>query len=293
MRRHHIPIALVIAILVGAWLHQHPQRTAHEEGRGRTEQTTASTTTEGTDNPAGQGGGSLGACAQDLPNGQMPTYDNAKVGHELHILCYQAIVVGHFGPTRTALWSAEYLTPERIRAARQQRRVNTFHPDPNLDPSERAELRDYVRSGYDRGHLSPSGDQPSPETQNESFTLANMAPQNPGLNRGPWEELESSVRNLALDHPVYVITGVRFVGAQINFLKGRVGIPTTYYKLVYDPTTHSASVFEALNQQGGQPQAYDVSAWEPSAGIHFGLGNVRSLTLPPSSASPYRHSTGE
>lgn len=285
IRRLRFPIAAVLVLLAVGWLHQHPQTFSSFAAATHSAMSPAT----GSSNLAkGSGGGDLGACAADLPHGQVPVFDNAAVGEQLHLICYQAFVVGHFAPTRTSLWSAEYLDPARIRAARQQHRVNAFHPDANLDPSERAELKDYVHSGYDRGHLSPSGDQPSPESQAESFTLANMAPQNAGLNRGPWEELESALRNRASRSPVYVITGVRFIGAQIDFLKGRVGVPTTYYKLVYDPATHEATVFEAFNRDGGQPRAYELASWEQAAGIHFGLGPVRPLTLPSTSASPYR-----
>lgn len=284
--RLHIPAAALVLIiaLVAVRHHSHASLDPGHSRQGRV----ASTAWTPISTPAAGDSSGLAACAQDLPNGQAPSYDNVSIAPQLHVLCYQAFVVGHFAPTRTPLWSAEFLTPERIRAARQQRRVNVFHPDPQLSPNERAELSDYVRSGYDRGHLSPSGDQPSPASQAESFTLANMAPQNPGLNRGPWEELESSVRNLAANRPVYVITGVRFVGAQIAFLKNRVGIPTTYYKLVYDPASRAATVFEAANQEGGTPQGYAVSDFERVSGIHFGLGDVTLLSLPGSSPSPYR-----
>jgi endonuclease G, mitochondrial len=286
MRRHHLLISLVL--IVGFALLRH-------HGHSLASAAAPYTGTPATWSSPESGGATmdLGACARDLPNGQAPQFNNAKIAPQLHILCYQGFVAAHFAPTRTPLWSAEYLDPARIEAARQQRRVNSFHADPNLPYDERAELSDYVRSGYDRGHLSPSGDQPSPQAQAESFTLANIAPQNPGLNRGPWEELETSVRELALQRPLYVITGLRYIGADVDFLRGRVGIPSTYYKLVYDPATHSAAVFEAPNRQGGQPQAYAVAEFEQMSGIHFGLGSVNMLSLPSAPRSRFVHGEGD
>lgn len=225
------------------------------------------------------------SCAKQLPNSRAPQFSNPAVARGLTVLCSPTILVGYFGPTRTGLWSAEYLTPERVRAARSVARVNSFHPDSRV--SDGPELSDYVRSGYDRGHLSPSGDQPTPATQNDSFTLANMAPQNPGLNRGPWERLEEAVRNKAQEEPLYVITGVRFVGANIGFLHDRVGIPSTYYKLVYDPTDRSAVVYEAPNVQGGEPQPYSVEQFQQMAGVDFGLGDVSEMTLSVSGGRRY------
>ena len=62
-------------------------------------------------------------------------------------------------------------------------RANTFHPDPSLPPGERAELSGYARSGFDRGHMSPSGDIPDEWSQDESFSLANMIPRTRTGNR--------------------------------------------------------------------------------------------------------------
>lgn len=227
------------------------------------------------------------ACRANLPQGRPPNFVALRV--QVRYLCYPSFAVAHLAATRTPLWSAEYLTPERVQAARRTRRVNAFHADPHLPPSEAAQLSDYVHSGYDRGHLSPSGDQPDPATQEDSFSLANIAPQDPGLNRGPWEELESATRDLAALEPVYVITGVRFVGQQIDFLHNRVGVPTSFYKLIYDPARHAAVVFEAPNQVGGQPRAQSVAAFEQASGLRFGLGAVSLLALPSATPSPYRH----
>jgi endonuclease G len=243
--------------------------------------------------PAATGALDAPACVAQLPHGRAPVFANPAVTARAVPLCYPSFAVFFSPLARTPLWSAEYLDPARVQAARTLKRVNVFHPDAHLASGDRAELADYVRSGYDRGHLSPSGDQPTAATQADSFSLANMAPQNPGLNRGPWEQLESAVRDRAQRSPLYVITGVRFVGATIQTLKGRVGIPTTFYKLVYDPATQEATVFEAMNQEGGQPQPETVAAFEQAAGVSFGLGPVRPLTLAPSRSRGYANRASE
>lgn len=227
--------------------------------------------------PAAQG--DVSACASQLPNGQVPRFDNPNMITRTTLLCRPRMAILASGVTRTGLWSAEYMDPARVASAKTMHRSNTFHAEANLPPADRAELSDYVHSGYDRGHLSPSADQPTADTQNDSFTLANMAPQNAGLNRGPWERLEVAVRWYAQRSPVYVITGVQFDGSQISFLKGRVAIPTSDYKLIYDPAQQAAVVYEAPNVDQGQPIAMSVDAFEQQSGIHFGLGPVRALTL--------------
>jgi endonuclease G len=208
------------------------------------------------------------ACSQHFLNGQVPVLTNPNLLARTRELCYSGYAALHSGITRTPLWSAEHLTRERIEEARQTARVNTFHPDPNLPESERAEISDYARSGFDRGHMAPSGDMPDPQSQDESFSLANMIPQNPGNNRYLWEAIERAVRDLALrDGEVYVVTGPIFAGANLQALKGRVLVPTQIFKAVYDPKRHGAAAYVVSNAEGSTYRVLSISELEQLAGI--------------------------
>src|SRR5262249_10997142 len=72
-----------------------------------------------------------------------------------------------------------------------------------------ASLADYSGSGYDRGHMCPSGDRTLTTTANsETFYLSNMVPQAANNNRGPWEKLETYSRNLASSgKELFIIAG--------------------------------------------------------------------------------------
>ena len=55
--------------------------------------------------------------------------------------------------------------------------------------------RDYLNSGYDKGHIVPSEERTfSKEDNYETFSYMNVIPQKPNLNRGPWYDLEKHVR---------------------------------------------------------------------------------------------------
>jgi len=69
------------------------------------------------------------------------------------LLCYRAYAVLYSPQTRTALWSAERLTAAAADAARTLPRDSDFYEEDRLPAGERAQRRDFVRSGYDRGHL--------------------------------------------------------------------------------------------------------------------------------------------
>ena len=114
-------------------------------------------------------------CPQFYLEGEVPLIGNEKMRAKTTELCFEAFTVMHSGLSKTPLWSAEHLTKEAIDAPIP--RKDTFHEEKQLLASHRAELKDYAKSGYDRGHMSPSADMPTPSAQSESFSLANMVPQ--------------------------------------------------------------------------------------------------------------------
>jgi len=115
------------------------------------------------------------ACPQFYLDGEAPTITNEKLSAKTKELCFEAFGVMHSGISKTPLWSAEYLTAVAIDA--DVSRKDKFHEETQLPQSERSELKDYAKSGYDRGHMSPSADMPTESAQAESFSLANMVPQ--------------------------------------------------------------------------------------------------------------------
>src|SRR5690606_14564827 len=143
-------------------------------------------------------------------------------------------------------------------------------------------LTDYRGSGYDRGHLVPSADMPTPSSDSQSFLLSNIVPQDPNLNRNLWAAIEAAVRAHANHRPVYTITGVLFKGAQIERGKGRVLVPTHLYKLVYEPGRNAAAAYLVQNAPRKRHQEITLAELEELAGIRFlpGATNVGKLKLP-------------
>ena len=65
------------------------------------------------------------------------------------------------------------------------RSKSQFREDEDIPKEFRAKVLDYVKSGYDRGHMVPAGDaKSSQEAMDETFLLTNVAPQvGNGFNR--------------------------------------------------------------------------------------------------------------
>lgn len=218
------------------------------------------------------------ACGDHYFAGTAPDITNASMTRAAREVCFSAFGVMHSGVTRTPLWSAEHLTRDRLADAREMTRVNSFHAESNLPASERAELRDYVRSGYDRGHMAPSADMPDARAQSESFSLSNMVPQNSENNRYLWAGIESSVRTLARDRgELFVITGPLFKGQSITQIGNRVMVPTQLFKVVYDPKRKQAGAYLVANEATGDYSVVSVAELEKLAGIDFFPGMPASV----------------
>lgn len=220
-------------------------------------------------------------CNRMLVGGTPPRISRPSPEAGARSLCYRAFMVHHSPEARTPLWAAELLTDASIDIARSVPRVDEFHPESALPAEERAELNDYVGSGYDRGHLAPSANMPSPAAMAESFSLANIIPQHPDLNRDDWADLEENVRRQADVTRVFVVTGPLTRGETAEFLNDRVLVPTHVWKAVYAENL-GAVVFVAENNADARWSQMTVEQFSSWAGVDpF-----------PSLAPQYRRSNG-
>ena len=207
------------------------------------------------------------ACPAFYVDGQPPQIRNLKLAASTRELCYEVFGVMHSGVTRTPLWSGEHLTGDNVEAARDLSRENSFHPEMALPADQRAELADYARSGFDRGHMAPNGDMPDRRSQHDSFTLANMVPQNSENNRHIWAGIEAVVRKLAVkEGDLYVITGPAFIGGNLQKV-GNVLVPTDIYKVVYSPRQHAGAAYFIANRPTDDYQVLSIAALEAKIGI--------------------------
>jgi endonuclease G len=134
------------------------------------------------------------------------------------------------------------------------KRKDNFKPDPQL-PSETNLLNDYVKSGFDRGHLMPAADNlcQTPQVQDESFYFSNMAAQYHSLNAGDWKGVETLSRDLAL------VTGdVKVWAGNIGELKkiGTTSVPLQCWKVIYVKATGQWLAYLFNNDQS-KPDGYN------------------------------------
>jgi endonuclease G len=216
--------------------------------------------------PSGPGraastGGAFAACPQFFAGGQPPVVQPQP---SQRALCYDAFAILHSGQSKTAVYVAQKLNRAAVQDA-DEKRTDRFFADARLRAAERATLEDYRGSGYDRGHLAPAGQMPTPAAMAQSFSLANIVPQAPQHNQGAWRvSVEDATKKYAAraTGDVYVITGPFYVPtiAQSKGIgPGQVRVPSYLFKLVYDEDQHKAWAHWHLNDnatRGAKPISY-------------------------------------
>lgn len=185
--------------------------------------------------------------------------------------------------SKIPVWVTYTLTPTE--AVGCIPRTNSFMGDPDLQPNTRSEVSDYLRSGYDMGHLAPSADMSwSDSAEKESFYLSNIAPQLPKFNRGIWKELESDIRNLSYNENVNitVYTGPIYSKSDKFIGKNKVTVPTGYYKILIDNANKKSYAFlfphAAISNIDYSRYQTTVFKIENETGINFPvLDNKRTM----------------
>lgn len=188
------------------------------------------------------------ACLEHFANKAAPELTRPALQKQTIGLCFEAFALMHSGVSRTPLWVAEKLTRESLIRAKSVKRDDNFHAEATLPPQDRAELHDYARSGFDRGHMAPAADMPTLNAQHESFSLANIVPQQRQNNQILWAAIEGATRHMTNQRgELYVMTGPIFEGEKIERINGRVFVPTHIYKAVYDPVKKEGAAWITPN----------------------------------------------
>jgi len=206
----------------------------------------------------------LARCSTDFAGGVAP-----KVSAEtIQPLCFRHYAVGYSPRTLTPLWSAEKLTEHDVEAGWTLHRRDDFHAETALAGSSRAELADYVHSGYDHCHMTPSADMPDAASQDESFSLVNVVPQNRENNRHIWADIEQTVRRVArAKGTIYVVTGPIF-SSRPTRIHDRVAVPVALYKAIYAPGD-GAAAYISQNVSVRTGERCRSASWSRPGSIRF------------------------
>ena len=130
-------------------------------------------------------------------------------------------------------WVAWHLTAAHTKGSSQ--RDNMMFTEDEDVPYPRATDDDYYNSRYDRGHMCPAGDNRwDRRAQMQTFLFSNVCPQNHGLNKGDWNDLEIQCRYWAKSlGDIYIVTGPIFYnGVQNTIGRHKVAVPDAFFKVL-------------------------------------------------------------
>lgn len=209
------------------------------------------------------------ACLEQFYREIPPYLLKESLSKHSYALCFNGFNVMYSGVSKTPLWVAEALTPQRL--SQKIPREDSFHEENNVATEHRATLSDYRGSGYDRGHMAPNADMPNKAAQFDSFSLANMVPQAPKNNQQVWRELEEATRALVTKQKldVFVVTGPIFQGKKLKTIGQGVIVPTAVYKAVYLPKQGISGAYYAPNNDSQQVKVVSICYLEEKLGINL------------------------
>lgn len=166
-------------------------------------------------------------------------------------VCFKDYAASFSDITLGNIYSAEFLTKNQVMASKNMKRYGKFD---NRDPV----IRDYRGSGFDRGHMTPSGDMPDYQSQVQTFISSNIVPQTKQLNSGKWNWIEHNVRKMAISYDqLYVITGSYFQEPVKRIGYNGVWVPYAVWKAVYIPSLKKGGVYFCKNSH--RPVCYRMS----------------------------------
>ncbi len=157
----------------------------------------------------------------------------ATVADPSHALLVKPQYVMSFDGTRKVpRWTSWELTTAWLGSTT---RSPTFVADAQLpDTIPQSSDADYTRTGFDRGHLCPSGDRTDSTADNlATFVYTNVVPQTVASNTGTWKSLETEERALTqAGNHLFIIAGSIFATTPPATIGSGVAVPTSMFKVV-------------------------------------------------------------
>ena len=188
--------------------------------------------------------------------------------------------------TKNPNWVAWHLTKSHT-YGNHQRKNEVFAEDTDVK-APRATDGDYYNSRYDRGHMCPAGDNKwDQQAMTESFFFTNVCPQNHGLNKYEWNDLEILCRDWAREYgaidivcgPLYSSKGERFrVGGrsepqQKTIGRNKIWVPDAFFKVVLCRQGRPKAIGFVYRNEGKKQRmeeaVHSVDEVEAMTGIDF------------------------
>lgn len=112
----------------------------------------------------------------------------------------------------------------------------SFHTEKSIKRPYRVSPKSYSKTGYDRGHMANDASFDwSMESLNSTYSMINIVPQNPKVNRYQWVKVERYARMVARKlGSLNVINIIQYGNHPKRLKKQNIAIPQGFYKVLYN-----------------------------------------------------------
>ena len=126
-----------------------------------------------------------------------------------------------------------------------------FYTEKNIPVKFRSKSKDYIKSGFDRGHLANDASfDYDKKIQRKTYSMANIIPQYPKVNRYTWIKAERYERQIAKKlNSVVVINLVDYSNSPGTIGKNKISIPTSYTKILFNNQKNFIKCFKYINKK--------------------------------------------
>jgi endonuclease G len=112
----------------------------------------------------------------------------------------------------------------------------SFYEEDTIPLRYRSDSDDYRGSGYDRGHMASDASFDYNQSALYSvYSMANIVPQNPDVNRYSWIDTEFLERDKAVEYgKVSVVIAIVYSDNPERIGKDDIAVPSGFYKKIYN-----------------------------------------------------------
>lgn len=166
---------------------------------------------------------------------------NKIIDKKVFTICYDYKMKG-------AKYVAYNLDGNKVNSVNIKKR-HSFYTEKILKKKYRTHTKDYTRTGYDRGHLANDASfDYNEKIVAKTYSMANIIPQAPNVNRKTWIKAEKLERKIAVSlGQVNVINGVVYSKVPKRIGKNKLAVPYAFWKMIYNDNENYKKCFYYKN----------------------------------------------
>jgi len=124
----------------------------------------------------------------------------------------------------------------------------SFYNEKNLKLEYRAKSKDYIKSGFDRGHLANDASfDYDIKILKKTYSMANIIPQYPKINRYTWIKAERYERTITTKLKKITVLNIVNYANNSKKIKNNISVPTSFVKVLFNNKENFSKCFKYEN----------------------------------------------